>query len=207
MAATRQRIIVHLKKSGEASVADLSQALSLTSVTVRHHLQELRREGLVADPTPRRRQGPGRPEMGYRLLPHARVDLPRNYRELCSCLVEELSGELAAEALADVLVRAGQDLSRSWRSQSDMSRPSRRERTERFLEARGYLPRWVQERDGLRLQLANCPYHEIAQRFPEMCRFDEALLEGLMDTEVKLEASIAAMGEVCSFHLAGDRWV
>jgi len=204
VAASRQRIVVQLKKSGEASVSDLSQALGLTSVTVRHHLQELRREGLVGDPTPRRRQGPGRPEMAYRLLQHARVDLPRNYRELCACLVDELSGPVAAEALVGILARAGENLSHSWISQPETLMSSREGDVEAFLEARGYLPRWVRSGDDLRLQLANCPYHEIAQEVPAMCRFDEALVAGLMGTEVTLEASIAARGLVCSFLLAGE---
>jgi predicted ArsR family transcriptional regulator len=203
MAASRQRIIVQLKKSGEASVSDLSRELGLTSVTVRHHLQELRRDGIVDDPKPRRRRGPGRPEMAYCLTQEARVDLPRNYEELCASLVDQLSGEASTAVLERVLVGAGENLSRSsvaWRG----SGTSRVEWAEGFLAERGYFPRLRQASDGLRLHLANCPYHEIARHVPEMCSFDTALVAGLMGTNVKMEASIAEGAAACCFLLTGE---
>jgi predicted ArsR family transcriptional regulator len=204
VAASRQRIIVQLKKSGEASVSDLSRELGLTSVTVRHHLQELRLEGLVDDPRPRRRRGPGRPEMTYRLFPEARVDLPRNYQELCVSLVERLSEKISNETLSDTLSVAGQSLGRASIEQTEASIASRTERVEAFLEERGYFPRWSQVGDGMRLHLANCPYREIAEQVPEMCSFDKALLAGLTGTNVRLEASIATGAPACCFLLAGE---
>lgn len=204
MTATRQRIVVQLKKSDDASVSDLSRELGLTSVTIRHHLQELRREGVVDDPKPRRRKGPGRPEMAYRLLSEARVDLPRNYQELCTALVEQLSEKVSGEALTDLLAGAGQELSRSSGGRREETRRTRADRIEAFLEERGYFPRWDQGGDGPKLHLANCPYREIAEHVPEMCSFDKALLAGLTGTNVRLEASIAAGAAVCSFHLAGE---
>jgi DeoR family suf operon transcriptional repressor len=200
---SRQRIIVQLKKSGEASVTDLSRALGLTSVTVRHHLQQLRRDGLVGEPSPRRRRGPGRPEMAYRLTQEARDDLPRNYEELCVSLVDQLSGGASTAALKDVLLRAGENLSRSsiaWQAPGT----SRTETAEAFLEERGYFPRLRQASDGLKLHLANCPYHEIARHVPEMCCFDTALVAGLTGTNVKMEASIAGGAAACCFLLAGE---
>jgi DeoR family suf operon transcriptional repressor len=199
---SRRRIVLQLKKSGEASVTDLSRALGLTSVTVRHHLQDLRRDGLVDDPTPRRRKGPGRPEMAYHLVPEAPVELPRNYDELCECLADQLSRRIPSEALMEMLACAGEELSRS----SGPERPGRNraELTEAFLEQRGYFPRWGEAGDGLKLHLTNCPYREIAQRLPEMCWFDKALVAGLMGTNVKMEASIAGGAAACCFLLAGE---
>lgn len=204
MVASRQRIIVQLKKSGEASVADLSRELGLTSVTVRHHLQELRRDGLVDEPTPRRRKGPGRPEMAYHLVAGASSDLPRNYHELCSSIVGQLAGQFPTEILTEVLAGAGQDLGRSARSHRTGRAGTLEAHVEAFLEERGYLPRWVRRGDDRRLHLANCPYHEIAQNTPEMCSFDKALVAGLMGTSVRLEASIAAGAPVCCFQLASE---
>jgi DeoR family suf operon transcriptional repressor len=200
---SRQRIIVQLKKSGEASVSDLSRELGLTSVTVRHHLQELRRDGVVDEPRPRRRRGPGRPEMTYRLTQQARLDLPRNYRELCFSLVDQLSGQATGVDLEEVLVQAAESLSRSsitWQA----SGRSRAEWTEAFLEERGYFPKLRHTGDELKLHLTNCPYHEIAEHVPEMCCFDTALVAGLMGTNVKMEASITGGAAACSFLLAGE---
>jgi DeoR family suf operon transcriptional repressor len=202
--ASRQRIIVQLKKSGGASVSDLSRALGLTSVTIRHHLQELRRDGVVDDPTPRRRKGPGRPEMAYRLIPGAVVDLPRNYAELSECLIQQLCDQVSTEALPDVLARAGESLGRS-SGALERQEGHRAEGAEAFLEARGYFPRWREGAEGLQLLLSNCPYREIAQHVPEMCCFDRALVAGLMGTNVRMETSIAGGAAACSFLLAGEQ--
>ena len=44
---SRQRILEHMKRAGEASVAELSRALRLTPVTIRHHLEALQGERLL----------------------------------------------------------------------------------------------------------------------------------------------------------------
>jgi DeoR family suf operon transcriptional repressor len=200
--SSRQRIIIQLKKSGEASVSDLSRALGLTSVTVRHHLQELRHEGVVGSPKPRRRKGPGRPEMAYSLVPQARIDLPENYQELCTALVEQLSEKPLSGSLSDALIGAGHNLGDSFGA-GEETQATRADRIEAFLEKRGYFPRWSQEGAGPLLHLANCPYREIAEHVPELCSFDKALLASLTGTNVRLEASIAGGAATCCFHLAG----
>ena len=207
MAESRQRIIEHLKRLGEASVSDLSWALGLTSVTVRHHLQGLQRDHIVDDPTSRRRPGPGRPEMLYRLTPLAEVDLPDNYGELCACLVDRLQTSQPFETLRDVFFGAGERLGRANSPTPGVAPKVRAKAVEAFLEGRGYFPSWIHTADGLRLQLANCPYHKLASQTPVVCGFDTALLSGLLGTEVKLEASIAARQPVCTFRVTDDPWV
>ena len=203
MASSRRRIILQLKKSQEASVADLSRALGLTSVTIRHHLQELLREGVVGSPRPRRRKGPGRPEMAYSLVPQARIELPENYQELCTALLEQLSDLPSKRALSEALIGAGENLGRAFGG-GEGARGAKADQIEAFLEERGYFPRWAHEGATPSLQLANCPYLEIAEHVPEMCSFDKALLAGLTGTNVRLETSIAGGAAACRFHLAEE---
>ena len=79
MQETRERIIHILKTRGQATVDELSRELGLTSVTVRHHLEILRQEELIAPPEPLRRTGPGRPQHVYRLAGQASDLFPKNY--------------------------------------------------------------------------------------------------------------------------------
>ncbi len=67
MHRTRTLILDYLKEHGEATVDDLAAVLDLTSVTVRHHLDILRTEELVAEPVIRHRNTPGRPQYSYAL--------------------------------------------------------------------------------------------------------------------------------------------
>ncbi|NTU63973.1 MAG: ArsR family transcriptional regulator, partial [Chloroflexi bacterium] len=62
MQATRQRILEILKERGAATVEELGSDLDLTPVTIRHHLDILRNEGLIQAPKVKRRDAPGRPQ-------------------------------------------------------------------------------------------------------------------------------------------------
>ena len=78
MQDTRQKILDHLKTHGEATVEELREWLGgITAVTVRHHLDVLRRDGLVDAPTVERRDTPGRPRYVYTLTEKASRYFPR----------------------------------------------------------------------------------------------------------------------------------
>src|SRR3972149_7656445 len=105
---SRLRIVEILKRRRQASVTELSQALDLTPVTIRHHLDSLLADHIVSEPVPRRRPGPGRPEMVYGLTSRADEHTPRNYGELCGCLLRAV-GDSAAGTQA-LLEQAGMAL-------------------------------------------------------------------------------------------------
>src|SRR3989337_1056536 len=105
---SRQRILEHMKRAGEASVAELSRALRLTPVTIRHHLEAMQSEQLLEAPQARRKTARGRPEMVYRLSPVADRSMPRNYGELCACLLREFQGQPPGLPLARILTEVGE---------------------------------------------------------------------------------------------------
>jgi predicted ArsR family transcriptional regulator len=49
------------------------------------------------------------------------------------------------------------------------------------------------------IEADNCVFHEIAQRNPEVCHFDLALLSGFTDSKVQLHECMARGGHVCRF--------
>ncbi len=199
---SRQRILDILQRHGASSVSELSRSLGLTTVTVRHHLEGLMGQELVAPPSRRPRQGPGRPELAYSLTPKAEGSLPRNYHELCRCLVEAISGSMSEEAGLALLQRAGRRLGEQ-EGLGAASRLTRRlQRARGFLESRGYYPDAGDKPD--RLTLSHCPYREIAQRWPIVCQFDRALLEGLTSLRVEFAARIVDNDPACVLTLQPD---
>ena len=196
---SRKRILEHLKKSGQASVAELSDALSLTPVTIRHHLEGLRSDGLVGKPVARRKPGPGRPEMVYRGTPAADAHMPRNYGELCRCLLQKLQSPSTEPDLEGVLMEVGMELGAR---ESVPSGSSRLRFIERYLENRGYFPNSFRAEGGLRLELANCPYLEVVRTSPALCHFDRALLESLFGKTVEMGGRIVEHQPVCTFYIA-----
>lgn len=198
MVDSRQRILEYLKQSGEASVAGLSKALSLTPVTIRHHLEALRAEGLVAAPTARHKQGPGRPQMIYRATPTADAFMPRNYGELCTCLLDSLQSARSGLELDALLKRSGAELGRSATPRAGISRASF---AKQFLAKRGYFPSIEQQPGQITLTLANCPFLEVARHSPSLCLFDSALVSELLGAQVKLRSRIIDRQAACTFQI------
>jgi predicted ArsR family transcriptional regulator len=197
---SRTRILEFLKRTSTASVADMSRGLGLTPVTIRHHLEAMRDGGLVEAPSPRRKPGPGRPEMAYRLTSKADRLLPRNYGELCACLLSSLEGSQGV--VGQALEIAGASLGAT-AELAGGTREGRMKSALAFLGSRGYFPSWERRGGSAALVLSNCPYLEVARRQPGVCRFDLALLERLLDSPVHLETSIARHDPCCRLRV-GD---
>lgn len=193
--SSRQRILQHLKRTGEASVADLSDDLGLTPVTIRHHLEALQQEGLVTRPSARRKSGPGRPELIYRASPAADRLMPRNYGELCSCLLQAVGSDRPDDELAISLERLGSDLGRQQRPAGGLAG------VKRFLEQRGYFPSVQRSEGAVTVRLANCPYLEVAETNPALCHFDRALIGALLGAEVEMGDRIIGRHPVCTFRV------
>ena len=194
---SRLRIVEVLKRRNQASVTELSQALGLTPVTIRHHLESLLTDEVVSEPIPRRKAGPGRPEMVYGLTPRADDLTPRNYGELCACLLQALDHAPAEQQGA--LAQAGADLGA--RAGAGRGRAGLHA-VVRFLEARGYYPSVDEVESGTVVVLANCPYLEVARAMPHFCRFDVALLEAALGATVSAETSIAAHDPACRLRIS-----
>jgi predicted ArsR family transcriptional regulator len=192
---SRQRILEFIKKSGQASVAELSNALALTPVTIRHHLEALRSEGLVAEPISRHKPGPGRPEMMYEITSQADSYIPRNYGELCRYLIQAVEATQTPE-LTGLLAEMGRSLGTSTGATRDTTVISS------YLEERGYFPS-VDQGEGMTiLKLANCPYLEVAESAPTLCEFDRSLIESLFGKEVEMVGRIVDREPVCTFHIS-----
>jgi predicted ArsR family transcriptional regulator len=198
-------IVANLKQQDGSTLAEISQALGRTTVTIRHHLARLERAGTVEAITRRHRHGPGRPEKVYRLTPQAEALLPDNYPEMACLLVEHvlhtLSPTEAARLISGCAQQLAAELSQDW--PEDL--PTRRLRASAMLESRGYFPTWLDLADGLCLRLRHCPYSLAASRAPGLCAFDVSLVNTLLGTEVTLEQSIAHGDPCCELRLSVDR--
>lgn len=192
---SRQRILRHLKRVGEASVADLSAGLGLTPVTIRHHLETLQSEGLVSAPVARRKPGPGRPELIYHPAPSADRLMPRNYGELCSCLLQAVGPGGADRDLEAALSELGGNLGRANRPRAGLRG------VRRYLEERGYFPSIRRSGNAVTVRLANCPYLEVAESQPALCHFDRALIGGLLGGEAAMSERIVTDHPSCTFQV------
>ncbi|MGD2144574.1 MAG: ArsR family transcriptional regulator [Anaerolineae bacterium] len=185
MQATRERILNILKERGHATVKELSQTLDLTTVTIRHHLDTLRRENFVAAPTVRHRKAPGRPQHVYALTQEASGFFPKRYERLIDLVFAEVHSRLSQDEVASMMERIGKRMAREVTMPDNADIEQRVAITADFLEERGYMPYWERNEVGdYLLHVANCPYEGVIQRHSEVCRIDRTLLAELMGSSL-----------------------
>jgi predicted ArsR family transcriptional regulator len=194
--STRERILNILKERGQATVDDLSQELGLTAVTVRHHLDILRGEGLIASPHIRRRKTPGRPQYVYTLAGKAASFFPKRYGQLTNMILDELHSCLSPAEIDQLMRNIGTRIA----SQADL--PEEKDGFETrltsvtdFLNELGYMARWDRQDNGdYALHVANCPYEAVSHQDHQVCMIDMTLLTYLLGTSPE-RVSWSAQGD------------
>ncbi|MGD8966800.1 MAG: ArsR family transcriptional regulator [Anaerolineae bacterium] len=181
MQATRERILKILKEQGQATVKELSERLDLTTVTIRHHLDTLRREDFVAPPTVRHRKAPGRPQHVYSLTEEASDFFPKRYERLIDLMFEEMRSRLSQEEIEEMMECIGKRMVGGVTVPDDADFEERVVIAVDFMDERGYMSHWEKTEDGDYLvHVVNCPYESVARRHGEVCQIDRALLTELL---------------------------
>jgi predicted ArsR family transcriptional regulator len=203
---TRERILHILKEQDQATVDGLSQQLGLTAVTVRHHLDILRVEGLIAAPVIRRRKTPGRPQYVYRLAEKADSFFPKRYAQLTQLILEEIRTRLSTDEVNEILHHIGERIANQAKlPQKDDFKDQLVAATD-FLNELGYMVRWEHREDGsYLLHVANCPYERISHQDPQVCTIDLVLLTHLLDTTPERISWSAQGDSQCSYLINSPR--
>jgi len=174
--------------------------LDLTAVTVRHHLDILRSEGLIAAPTIHRRKTPGRPQYVYSLTDKASLLFPKRYGRLASLVLDEMRSYLSPAEVSELLERIGERIAGEAAIPETGGFETRLTAAVEFLNGLGYMARWERRGDGqYLLHIANCIYEEVADRDHEICTVDQALLSRLLGTPPRRISWAVQDGDQCVY--------
>lgn len=209
MQKTRQAILNIIKEHGQVTVSQLSESLDLTSVTVRHHLNILQREGLVCAPEIKRQKSPGRPKHLFSLTEEAGDHFPKNYAEFANLTLQEVRQRSAPGEVEAIMKSIAQRIAADApETHAGESLPVRLERVVGFLNRKGYAARWEMNERGYTLSTSNCPYQRLAEQHCEPCYMDLELIGELLDTRPQRIAWSAAGDRECTYlipnHVPGD---
>lgn len=203
MQTRRQEILTILKQDGEATVDELAGALDLTPVTVRHHLDILRADGLVEASAIRRRRGPGRPQYVYTLTVEASDHFPSDYDRLSNELLDEIKSTLdprTVKAIMDGI--AERRLEQAPEVGAHLALEERLDRLVAYLIDRGHLASMEENDSGWILQASNCPYQHVAANHPELCAVDLHIMKELSGAEVICHQRITEGAHSCIYEIA-----
>jgi len=203
MQQTRRHILEILKERKEATIDEIVTALSerigkITAVTVRHHLEILRGDGLVAAPAVRRRSAPGRPQYVYTLTERAADQFPNNYQGLASGLLEQLRSQLPATQVNAILNGVAEAMAEK-AMVPDAPLETRLDHAVAYLDQHGYTASWAQNGQGLILSITNCPYEQVSCSNPELCKMDKRLVDSLVGMTTRRISHQIDGDEACSY--------
>jgi predicted ArsR family transcriptional regulator len=181
MQPQRRKIVDILKQQGPVTVEVLSQTLGITTVTVRHHLDVLRAEGMVGEPVVQHRSTSGRPQHVYTLTEKADELFPRKYDMLANVLLAEIrqhcddrvANVIFEGAVARLVADAPPPL-------PDDSLETKVQKAVDFLNQKGYVAHWESHPRGYLIHTRNCPFDGLAANNPELCSMDLRLMGSLM---------------------------
>lgn len=199
--ATRQNILQFLRRRGQMTAIELSEALDIGAVGIRQHLALLERDGLVEVAGLRR--SVGRPSHLYTLTPEAERYFPKNYDQLIGDILAILSEKYGHGMLGEVLESRREQLVATYAPR--MEGKSRREQVAELCEIMaelGHMCEYEQQDDGSFTLIGhNCPVDCIARQYPLFCRHDLEFYQGLLNVMIKRDSTIASGGTCCRFYI------
>lgn len=200
MQSSRKHILEILKERGQATVEELGERLNLTTVTVRHHLDVLRSEGLIQDPLVKHRSTPGRPQYVYSLSPRASEFFPKNFDGLSNRLLESIRASLDPDRINLIFDDvAGRFAAAAPPPAPGETTEQKLDRVVAFLDTNGYVARWERVPEGYLLHTTNCPYEGIAASHPELCMMDMRLMTSLLGIEPECTGRVVEGCGSCSY--------
>jgi predicted ArsR family transcriptional regulator len=202
MQATREKIVEYLRKHGQGTVENLAEAVDLTSMAVRHHLNVLQAADLVEVSHTRRNNGPGRPVQIYALTDDARKSYPQEYFQLTDILLDEVADQIGPERLTSIFERIARRVTnQAPEAKAGQSFESRLDEAVQFLQERGFMAEWdVVEGQYIIRHLA-CPYRQLAQRHQEVCSLDEQIISNMLQIQPTRISCIANNDGECTYCL------
>jgi predicted ArsR family transcriptional regulator len=198
---TRSVIVNLLRRQGQMTAGELSNALDIGAVGVRQHLALLERDGLVSVSGVRR--GVGRPSNLYALTETADKLFPKHYDRFATEMigyVEKVGGE---EAVTGLLDRRRRDLYE--RYEPHLRGKGREEQIHelcRLLNEQGYMCEYERLADGTFVLIEhNCPVDCIAREHPQLCRQEIRLYEDLLGVPLQRDLTIAEGENCCRYRI------
>lgn len=201
VSSRQQQLLSLLMNSRDAlSIDCIARELDLSRTAIQQHITVLQRDGFI-EPGETVKTA-GRPIQTY-LLSESGIGLfTKQYSWFSSLLLDELKQQLGSDGLKDFLHKLGTRQATALLNQ--VKRVDVKDKIQAIAEIMqdmGYETSVLEQRDGERpvINACNCVYHDLAQKYPEVCQFDQAMLSTLSDSNVEMTECMAKGGCACHF--------
>lgn len=179
MKSTRERILQTLVSQPRSTITDLALAVGINAISVRHHLNSLQVEGLIA--AEEERHGVGRPRLIYYLTEKGLERFPTRYFRLTNRLLDQIKGTLPAPVVQGLFVQMANDLASKYMSRAqNLPVEDKLNIVQEVLAQEGFQVEWEKSGDHYLVHEITCPYFHVGQSHPEVCAVDQTLISTML---------------------------
>ncbi|MBX9688179.1 MAG: MarR family transcriptional regulator [Candidatus Obscuribacterales bacterium] len=196
---THQAVLFYLKRSSEMTVADLCEALGVTSMAVRRHLSGLQKDGLVECRLVR--QSRGRPTYRYRLSPKAESLFPSAINNFAFEILDAVYDAKGHKGVMELLqMRDEALLKKLLPSLEKLPLPKRVQEVVKIFSENGYMTDFKALDDGnYFIYQQHCAVHNLASKYKQLCVLESKLLEQLLGVKTARQQYIMKEDPVCGY--------
>jgi DeoR family transcriptional regulator, suf operon transcriptional repressor len=180
--STKQDILNHLLKQGQATAQELAGCLDISPQAIRRHLKDLEEEGLIEHEAIQ--GGMGRPNYVYKLSRKGHSKFPDRYDEFAVALLGTLAETVDEQQFSTILRKQWERKALEYRDR--LGQGALQERVANLValrRAEGYMAEWhvMDSQDAARPQYVvteyNCAISHIAESFPSVCGHELEMFE------------------------------
>ncbi|MGR8929924.1 MAG: helix-turn-helix transcriptional regulator [Gammaproteobacteria bacterium] len=197
----QEQILNLLLHSGVGmSIDEMAFSLSISRNAVKQHLVMLEKQQLVREAA--LTNTGGRPARCYALTDKGRNSFPKQYAWFCNLLLSNLAADMSEEALEKMMWDMGVKLASSMAPQFANKSPQQKlDALLALMQNLGYHAN-IDENENLPcVKAVNCVYHDLAQQYPAICQFDQALISTLLDKPLEQVSCMAKNDCDCRFKI------
>jgi predicted ArsR family transcriptional regulator len=194
-----------LRSKAGLTIDALAVRLEISRNAVRQHLLSAERDGLVTRRAAKR--AVGRPEHVYILTAAGAELFPRQYSWMSELLLQSLQRETGPAKLERRLGEMGRETGAGLKAQLPGAPGSKTQLAAlaKAMTGMGYDAAAVTSGGKTVIEAHNCVFHKLAVQYPQVCRFDTALLESSTGCGVEHRACMAKGGDACRFHFMAPK--
>jgi DeoR family suf operon transcriptional repressor len=202
--SSRQQQILNLlleKKSG-LCIDEIAAALGISRNAVQQHLNKLERDGYVEFGALYKTAG--RPLRTFVLTEAGLNSFPKQYAWFSELILSNLKEKMGQEDFRRYLHQLGLSLSHSLLPRFEgLTTDKRIEELLKVMDSLGFQTRTSEDEKGQppSIEAFNCVYHDLANKYEEICEFDRALISTLLNREIDHAECMSKGGAKCCFKI------
>jgi len=198
MKSTKDKILQTLLRQPKTAINVIAESVGINPISVRHHLSNLEKEGLIG--AEEERHGVGRPRLVYSLTQDGMEKFPTKYLQLTTRLLSQMKESMPAPVVAKLFSQIAEDLANEYSSQMQgMNIEERLEFVKEMLAKEGFTVEWEKKGDDYQIHEISCPYYQIGVAHPEVCSVDQTLISKMLALPANKVQCILDGGTHCTY--------